>query len=157
MDFIKKTILGIILLATFIFLVSFSTLYAQTHIIEGTACQCTLPIPLLIPTFSSLGVMVGSIVYYLMFPKIKESEEKVMEKLRKILTILDPDEREVIELVIKNKGRVTQSVVSRRMGKVKAFRVIERLRKRGVLKKEPYGKTNMVSLTEDFEKILVSL
>jgi hypothetical protein len=68
--FKKKSLIVIILLSGFIFAVSFSTLYAQTHIIEGTACSCTLPIPVLIPTFASLGLLIGSILYYFMSPKI---------------------------------------------------------------------------------------
>jgi len=155
MDFVKKAMGAIILLAGFIFAVSFSTLYVQTHIVEGTACQCTLPISLLIPTFSSLGVMIGSIVYYLMFSKIQESKERAIEDIRKVLEILNPDEREVIKAILENKGRATQSSISRKIGKVKAFRVIEALRRRGVVKKEPYGKTNIITLTEDFEKILL--
>jgi uncharacterized membrane protein len=140
------------ILAGFIFAVSFSTLYAQTHIIEGTACSCTLPIPLLIPTFSSLGIFVGSIVYYLLFPKIEEDKGK--EDLNLFLDFLEPDEKSVLQKIIENKGKITQSKLSSQFGKVKVFRILESLRKRGIIEKEAYGKTNTIKISEKFSKLL---
>lgn len=153
MKTIQKLIIIVIILAGFIFSVSFSTLYAQTHIIEGTACSCTLPIPLLIPTFSSLGIFVGSIVYYLLFPKIEESKDK--EDYKIFLDFLDPEEKAVLQKIIENKGKITQSKLSSEFGKVKAFRVLENLKKKGIIEKEAYGKTNTVKISEKFSKHLL--
>ena len=151
----KKIIIGVALIAAFVFSVSFGTLYAQTHIIEGTACSCTLPIPLLIPTFSSLGVFIGSLVYYLMSFKIRANREKHTEDMFVILDMLNLEEKEIIKKIIKNNGRITQSKLSSIFGKVKTFRVLENLRKRGVIIKEKYGKTNIIKLNEKFEKIFI--
>jgi uncharacterized membrane protein len=140
------------ILAGFIFAVSFSTLYAQTHIIEGTACSCTLPIPLLIPTFSSLGIFVGSIVYYLLFPKIEEGKGK--EDLSLFLDFLEPDEKSILQKIIENKGKITQSRLSSQFGKVKVFRILEKLKERGIIEKEAYGKTNTIKISEKFSKLL---
>ncbi|MEM7821431.1 MAG: hypothetical protein QXX38_01280 [Candidatus Aenigmatarchaeota archaeon] len=148
---IKKIVILTIIFAGFVFAVSFSTLYAQVHIYEGTACSCTLPIPLLIPTLSSLGIFVGSIVYYLLIPRI---EERGVEKAEFWLDILKEDEREVLKEIFKNKGKVLQSKISSKMGKVKTFRVIDRLIKRGIIEKESYGKTNIIKLSEKFNKFL---
>ncbi|MEM5834665.1 MAG: hypothetical protein QXQ69_02360 [Candidatus Aenigmatarchaeota archaeon] len=150
---IQKLIIIVIILAGFIFSVSFSTLYAQTHIIEGTACSCTLPIPLLIPTFSSLGIFVGSIVYYLLFPKIEESKEK--EDYKIFLDFLDPEEKAILQKIIENNGKITQSKLSSELGKVKTFRVLEKLKKKGIIEKEAYGKTNTVKISEKFSKLLL--
>jgi uncharacterized membrane protein len=57
-------------------------------------------------------------------------------------------------MFLENKGEVLQSKISRSLGKVKAFRVIESLMKRGVVVKEPYGKTNKIKLNEKFKNIL---
>jgi len=151
---IQKLIIVVIILAGFIFSVSFSTLYAQTHIVEGTACSCTLPIPLLIPTFSSLGIFVGSIVYYIMFPKYGEEKEKYREKLNLFLDMLEKDEKEFIQKIFENKGRIVQSKLSSQFGKVKTFRIIENLKKRGIIEKEPYGKTNVIAFSEKFRDVL---
>ena len=144
------------LITGFIFAVSFSTLYAQTHIIEGTACSCTLPIPVLIPTFSSLGILIGSFVYYAMFPKLMDSEKKLAEDAQVILDMLQIDEKNIIKKIIENKGEITQSKLSSLFGKVKTFRVVESLKKRGIITKESYGKTNKIKLNEKFNKILIS-
>jgi uncharacterized membrane protein len=151
MDLRKKLLAVIIVIAGFIFGVSFSTLYAQVHISEGTACSCTLPIPLLIPTFSSLGVFVGSLVYYMLSPKIEKKEAK---DVRLLLDMLEPDEKAIIKRIIESKGEISQSKLSSEFGKVKTFRVLEGLRLRGVIEKVPYGKTNKIRLSEKFVDIL---
>jgi len=153
MKFEKKIILSIILITGFVFIVSFSTLYVQTNIVEGTACTCTLPIPVLIPTLSSLGIFVGSIVYYLMFSKMIETEKKSTKDFDIILEILQSDERDIIKKLIENKGNITQSKLSSFFGKVKTFRVLENLRKRGIIVKENYGKTNKIEFSEKFKEI----
>jgi hypothetical protein len=150
----RKSLMAIILLSGFIFAVSFSTLYAQTHIIEGTACSCTLPIPVLIPTFASLGLLIGSILYYFMSPKIEESKEKQIQLIFSLVEMLNPEEKEVVKKLLENKGEILQSKLSQSFGKVKTFRVLENLRKRGVIEKEPYGKTNVIKLSEKFKNIL---
>lgn len=157
----KNIIVVVILITGFIFGVSFSTLYAQTHIVAGTACGCTLPIPILIPTFSSLGVFIGSIVYYLMFPKIeekrtriRENKEKYETNLKTVLDMLEKNEKQVIEKLIENNGKVLQSKLSKQLGKVKTFRTVENLRKRGIVEKERYGKTNFVKFTDKFKSLL---
>lgn len=144
----------LILITGFIFAVSFATLYAQTHIIEVTACSCTLPVPVLIPTLSSLGIFVGSIVYYIMFPKIGESKEKYRNNMMLLLDVLPKDEKEIIKMLIEGSGKISQSKLSSTFGKVKTFRTIERLRMRGIIEKEPYGKTNFISFNEKFKDIL---
>jgi uncharacterized membrane protein len=150
-DLKKKLLIVVIVIAGFVFGVSFSTLYAQVHIAEGTACSCTLPIPLLIPTFSSLGVFVGSIVYYMLSPAISREVRKVDTKA--ILDLLEPLEKEIIRRLVENKGEISQSKLSTEFGKVKAFRVIEALKNRGVVEKVPYGKTNKIKLNEKFVKL----
>jgi uncharacterized membrane protein len=150
-DLKKKLLIVIIVIAGFVFGVSFSTLYAQVHIAEGTACSCTLPIPLLIPTFSSLGVFVGSIVYYMLSPAISREVQKVDTKA--ILDLLEPLEKEIIRRIVENRGEISQSKLSSEFGKVKAFRVIEALKNRGVVEKVPYGKTNKIKLNEKFVKL----
>jgi len=154
MDFNKKLIITIMLITGFIFAVSFSTLYAQTHIVEGTACACTLPIPVLIPTFSSLGILVGSFVYYATSSKVKESKKKSVEGTQTLLSMLQANEREIIGKLIENKGEISQSKLSSIFGKVKTFRVLENLKRRGIIIKEKYGKTNKIKLNEKFREVL---
>ena len=143
----------VMVITGFIFGVSFATLYAQTHISEGTACSCTLPIPILIPTFSSLGVFVGSLVYSMMFSKMKEREVETKKELINFLDILPFEEREFLKIIIENNGEITQSKLSKNFGKVKSFRVLENLKRRKVIEKEKYGKTNIIRLGKKYKDI----
>ncbi len=156
MNINRNLMIVVMLITGFVFAVSFSTLYAQTHIVEGTACVCTLPIPVLIPTFSSLGILIGSFVYYAMFPKIQETDKRVAEDSQVLLDMLQSDEKTIIKQLVDNKGETLQSKLSRKFGKVKTFRVIESLKRRGIVVKEQYGKTNKVKLSEKFRQVLCS-
>jgi len=150
MEIKRKLIIFGILVSTFVFSVTFATLYAQTHIIEGTACSCTLPIPLLIPMFSSFGILVGLISFYLLLPSIEKSKEEA----KNWIELLDPLERDVIKMIIDNEGKITQAKISKEIGKVKAFRVLERLKERGIIEKIKERKTNIIKFSDKFEFLL---
>jgi hypothetical protein len=156
MEIKRDFIIIVILISGFIFAVSLSTLYAQINIAEGTACKCTLPIPILIPTFSSLGILIGCFVYYTMFSKIHETEKRITEDSQVLLDMLHPDEKTIIKQLVENKGEAFQSKISKVLGKVKSFRVIENLKIRGIIVKEKYGKTNKIKLNDKFIRILCS-
>jgi len=146
MDVKKRIAILGLLISMFVFSVSFATIYAQIHIIEGTACYCTIPIPILIPTFASLGLVIGLTTYLIV---TRNPEVKTMKK-EDFLKLFDQEERAVIEEILENGGSVTQSKISRKIGKVKAFRILENLRRKGVIEKEKYGKTNRVMLKKEY-------
>jgi len=146
----KLVILGI-LISGFSFAVSFATLYAQTHILEGTACTCTLPIPILIPTFASLGIFIGLITYSLLSPFLQKRYSKSLDLL---LDMLEPDEALVVKSLLNNNGEVSQAKLSKELGKVKAHRIIERLKQRGIVEKESYGKTKKIKLSAKFLRLI---
>ncbi len=141
-SFKRSIILAFTIISLFIFLISVATMYAQTEIISGNACYCTFPIPLLIPTFASLGLFTGLLTYYLLFPKVKRDDKKILEIVK---NLLNEEERTVLEMVIKEK-EITQAKISRILGKVKAFRVIESLKRKGLITKEKIGKTSKIKL-----------
>ncbi len=151
---IGNVLIVTILLTGFVFGVSFSTLYAQTHVSQGQVCSCTLPIPILIPTLSSLGIFVGSIVYYLLFPKIEKYRGKYVKDTRALIDLLTHEEAKLIRMIVENGGKITQSKLSSELGAVKVHRTLKDLELRGIVDKEPHGKTNMIRLTKKFSKIL---
>jgi uncharacterized membrane protein len=89
-----------------------------------------------------------------MSPKIEENKEKKIQLIFSLVEMLNPEEKEIIKKLLENKGEILQSKLSRSFGKVKTFRVLENLRKRGIIEKEPYGKTNVIKLNEKFKNIL---
>jgi len=152
MEISKKIIIGLMIIAIFIFLVSITVAYVQTHIAEFGYCPYE---PVLIPAFASLGLFIGSLTYYFMFIKLeKSSEEKRLEIVNSSLEMLQVDEKEVIKKIIENKGEILQSKLSALFGKVKTFRVLEGLSRRGIIVKESYGKTNKIKLNEKFKEVL---
>ena len=150
MNLVRTLVLLGVMISGFMFFVSLATLYAQTKIEEGTACSCTPPVPILIPTFSSLGILVGLMTYYLISPLMKKT---CMQSLELILDMLEPEEALVIKALLINGGEVSQARLSRELGKVRAFRTIERLKRRGIIDKESYGKTNKIKFSKKFQKL----
>lgn len=154
MDLSRKIIVGMAIIAGFIFLVSAIALYVQTQITEYGFCP--IPVPVLVPAFASLGVFIGSLTYYFMFIRLEESKEKRSEIVQSMLEMLHVDEKEIIKKIIENKGEILQSKLSDVFGKVKTFRIIENLARRGIVSKESYGKTNKIKLNGKFKGILYS-
>ena len=111
---------------------------------------CRLQISLLIPLFSSFGILVGLISFYLILHTIEKRKFGVMN----LVELLDPSEREVIKMIIDNEGKIAQARISRNIGKVKAFRILEKLKSRGVIEKIKDRKTNIIKLSNRFEFLL---
>lgn len=153
-------ILGII--TGFVFIVTFTSVYVSDVLINQNACGCVIPIPLMLVILSSLGLFVGFITSFVFTKKInKETQDMIKEK--KILRIIflkqfDQEERKVIEYLIQNKGNTTQSEISKLLNdRVKAYRIIKKLDKRGIIKiknNNNSNKTNLISLTEEIYNLL---
>jgi preprotein translocase subunit YajC len=74
-----------------------------------------------------------------------------------IMNLLSPNERQIVKQLVENHGVCLQSDISKmnNIGKVKAHRYLQNLLKMGVVKIEPYGNTNKVSLSENVKKIFI--
>ncbi len=149
----NRFLFGIILIAGFIMAVSAASMYAQSHIAEGTTCGCDFPLELLIPLLSSTGLLVGTLAYYFMSSQLREREKK---DLMPLLSLLEKDQRAVLEELLGAGGKMTQSriVSNTGMSKVKVSRVISGLEARGVVRKTGKGVTNLIELKGGFKDIL---
>lgn len=129
-----KIALFFIALSGFIFIVSLASIYTP-------AVSCgPFPVHLIIPLLSSLGILVGAVVFALM----KEYGEK--RDMEKILALLPEDERLVINHLW-GKDWVKQKEIAELFGnKVKATRVLMRLEDRGVIEKREDRKIKWVRL-----------
>lgn len=142
----KKIILGTLILAIFVFVVAVSSLYIQTQLSGVDICGCAIPIPLFIPFLASVGLLIGTLFYHFLFPKYEKKMDKEL-----IFRLFDKAERELIEKLLENEGSYLQSKLTREtnLSKVQVFRTLENLIQRKVVKKDPYGKTNVVKLDKD--------
>ncbi len=86
-----------------------------------------------------------------------KKEQEGMSDKNIILKLLNSNERKVLESLIKNEGTVLQSEISRAegMNKLKTHRAVKRLKQKGIIKKEDYGKTNRIILTEDIKDVVL--
>ncbi len=150
---LKKLMVTTVLIAGFLFTVSLVSLYLQFQLY--TYGICPIPIPVLVPTFASLGVFVGSLVYYFMIGRIEKGKAEKEEMLKLFLEFLESDERKVLEELIRERGVVTQARLSRMLGKVRAWRTAEKLRSKGIVEKRARGKTNLIVLNERLSKVMV--
>lgn len=74
-----------------------------------------------------------------------------------ILKFLNLGERKVIERLIKKKGEILQSEISRMEGmtKLKTHRAVRDLEKKGIIKRESYGKTYRIILSKDIKEVML--
>ncbi len=153
MEHSKKILISMIIVSTFIFIVSMSSLYVQYHIETGNVCGCAIPLYLFIPFLSSLGLFIGILLYYLLFVKVETKKDFLKEYSDKILLLLNPQERKILKLIIEKP--MTQSSIMKITGydKVKTFRLIKRMELRGIIKRERYGKTYMIRLSDEIKDI----
>ena len=99
----------------------------------------------------SLSVFVGGLIFYLMLGKVQKTKDVIKTDVNILFKLLNKDERLVIERLVNSKGKILQSEISRIEGlnKLKSHRITSRLKERGIIKVEKYGKTNMVYLSKD--------
>ncbi len=167
-------LLGIILIVWHSLFQDFGSYPVTNHGI----CPRMVPNYLLWLSLILMVVGVVPISYYFISKRLEEKMEKNIsaitklvdrgiktsakgEKIRRkdngnILKLLNPNEKKVVERIIENKGSVLQSEISRMDGmtKLKAHRTLNGLKRKGVVKLEPYGKTNRITLSKDIQEIV---
>ncbi|MBN2102397.1 MAG: hypothetical protein JW716_06010 [Candidatus Aenigmarchaeota archaeon] len=161
MDTEKKIVFVVMIIATFVFVVALSSLYVQTEVSAGNACGCAIPIWLFIPLLSSIGLLIGTLIYYLLRSgKQAETHQKagfdVKEMASSFTKMLPQDEAAIVRLLIGNKGEMTQARLMKDSGynKVKIHRIVKRLQLRGFVTKTKDRKINTIALREDIRKYL---
>ena len=154
MDNIKKMFTGILILSVFVFVISVISLYVEMNIESGDLCGCIIPLPFFIPFVGSMGLFIGTLLYYLLSPRF-DNRRRVDMKV--VMRILNSSEALIIQKLIENNGELPQSRLSSLSGlsKVKTFRVIESLIKKGVITKQPLGKTRLIRLEKDIMEIFL--
>lgn len=147
----KKLILGMMILAIFILVVSVSSFYVQLKISDGDVCGCAIPLPLFIPFLASIGLFIGTLLYHFFYPRTESNIDKKV-----LLMLFDSAEREILSKIIECDGRCLQSKITREtnLSKVQVFRTLESLVKRKIVTKESVGKTNIIKLEKDISKLL---
>lgn len=98
-----------------------------------------------------LGVIFGAAIYYLMQEQVQELEVESKVNAELALSLLNPDERKTVKLLLEKKGECLQAEVARveGMNRLKAHRVAKTLIERGVILSEKRGKVVILRLAEN--------
>ncbi|MDD5022616.1 MAG: hypothetical protein PHU63_00405 [Candidatus ainarchaeum sp.] len=159
MDEKSKTAVGLIVL-----MIMFLALFSVPKILEenvSTVCivegECQhekdyQTIVNLIPFVAGIGFLLGIIIFYLFYQR---NEKKIVKRDPKIiLEMFGNEEKKILTRLIEKKGEILQTEISRieGIGKVKAYRIIKKLNKRGIIEVESFGKTNLIKLKKEIVK-----
>ena len=147
--------LGIIMI--FVFVVSLTTLYVHNALEIGNACDCIIPIPIMLLILASLGVLVGSLTSYFLLKRFMQEKNDYIHNIYSTLQFLDNDERALVKVLIENKGVIKQALINKNAGmdKVKIHRVLKRLEEKNVIIKEKDGKINIIKLNDKLQELFV--
>lgn len=172
----KKLVISIIILS-FLLLLASVILYAQkTHelrqldplelesmdqadiiqVIYERQSQSGTPLYYLIPIFAFFGLAVGATIYHVMSSDI-EKKERVIEKNNSvILKFLTGEERNVVNTLVEQGGKVRQYELSHlpNLNKVKTHRIILKLEQKGIIEKQRLGKINNIVLNKELYEFL---
>lgn len=157
---LRNIIIAIAIIMGFLFLVSFAIFYVRENYSAescSVACSCKTSLPLIISLLSTLGVFVGTIMYYLLSGKFSREQKLMQAGINKTLNYLSKDEKAIVKALINNGGELSQSSLGKitAMNKVKTYRVISTLEKKAVVKKEKSGMTNKVILDNELKHIYI--
>jgi len=141
-------------IAIFIFIVSLASLYTQREISCGRATTCTIPLPFLIPITASMGLLVGTFVFYLMESKIEKKDIRINESSNVISRLLSSEERNLIKILARE-NELTQARLTflSKMPRLKVFRTVEKLKEKGLIEKKEKGKLRIIKMKEDIKNL----
>ncbi len=112
----------------------------------------------LVPVFIIAGIVIGALVFFFMSSRLDDKSKNLKKMSEVLVKFLARDERLLVQKLLDNDGKVLQAELSRLEGfsKLKSHRVIQRLKERGVIEVEHFGKTNIVRLSREVKESLIS-
>lgn len=152
---LRNMLLAIALIMGFIFVVSLSIYFIKER--YGLSCRCQASLPIFIAILASLGVFVGILTYYFLSNSFKKEKEDLFGNIERTLDFLGKEEKEIVSVLIKNKGEIAQNVLKRkvRIDPVKIHRRLQNLESRGILNKRKSGMTNKIILKDEFRRLFI--
>ncbi len=100
-------------------------------------------------------IFIGGLVYFLLSLQINKKEKIINKNMEILYSILDNDEKNLLEFLIKNNGKINQKDLSTKIGKLKAHRTIKKLKQKKIIEITKYGKNNLVKLKRELKQELI--
>ncbi len=135
----------------FVFLVSFTVFYVKEKFSITKACECPVSLTTIIISLTSLGVFVGTIVYYFIAKAYTRKSISLKKNALETLNFLDNEGKAIVKCLIDNKGSLTQSKLAKltSIPPVKLSRRLKKLEEKGIVLKEKRGMSNVVVLSKN--------
>lgn len=151
----KEVILLIGCFSFIIFVILLNLLLADQF--EVTSCTC----PKMVShnfmwIFVTLSVIfIGCLLYYLFTSKIENKNKVIKQNFKILYSILDVQEKEILNKLIEKNGEIEQSELSEVYGKIKAHRLIKKLEEKNIINVKKQGKNNLIELKKELREELV--
>ena len=151
----KELILGIGCISFIFLIVSLSLLLADKF--EVSTCGCPKMVSHdFVGLFILLSIVfVACLFYYLFSLKIDSKEKIIKSNIDILFSILDDDEKAIVQLLVRKKGFAEQSDISKIYGKIKSHRLVKKLEEKNIVIVVRKGKKNKVELTDELKQELV--
>lgn len=109
-----------------------------------------------LPFAAFIGVLVGTIIFYIMSDKVIKQERSLEKNTKIILNFLTGQERKVVETLLEHEGKVPQYELSHlpNLNKLRTHRILLNLEQKGIIHKEKLGKINKIVLNKDLFEVL---
>jgi len=110
-----------------------------------------------LPFFVGLGMLIGAGVYWLMARQVLEKQKSLHGAAELVMQFLGKEERAVVKKLVDENGKALQSEISRieGIGKLKSHRILQRMKDKGVIEIEKFGKTNIIRLGKNIKEGLL--
>ena len=152
----KKRIFSLIISSiSFILLIIFLSLLLGEHF-ETKTCGCPEMVSQnFIVLFIILSIIfIGGLVYFLLSLQIDKKENIINKNIEVLYSILDKDEKTLLNFLVKNNGKINQNDFAKKIGKLKAHRVIKKLEKKKIANVIKQGKSNLIELKQELKQEL---
>lgn len=151
----KEYVLLIGCFSFIVFIILLNLLLADQF--EVAACSCPKMVSHnFVWLFVTLSVVfIGSLLYYLFTSKIEDKNKVIKQNFKILYSILDVQEKEILNKLIENDGTIEQSTLSEVYGKIKAHRLIKKLEEKKIVNVKKQGKNNLVELKNELKEELI--
>ena len=153
----KKGIISLIISSiSFILLIIFLSLLLGEHF-QTQSCGCPKMVSQnFILLFIILSIIfIGGLVYYLLSLQIEKKENIINKNMEVLYSILDKDEQNLLDFLIKNNGEINQNSLAKKIEKLKAHRVIKKLKQKEIIQIIKQGKNNSIKLKKELQQELI--
>jgi len=153
----RDIVLSIGALAFIVLVVCLALLLADKFDVDKAVCGCPKVISHnFVWIFIVLAVVfVSCLLYYLFSLKIDAQKGIINKNMEILYSILDSEEKLVLNKLVKSGGEIQQSEISGMFDKTRAHRIIKRLIEMKIIDTKKDGKNNTIILKKELREELI--